>query len=119
MSIRETEPGFPKLREPRVRRPRWLGLRQRSAKRARAQRELDAQKTALMERSGGVCEAMFSVHCTRVGVEPHHVVKQSQGGSHALSNLRWVCRWCNEAIEAYPAQARARGLVRSATGSWR
>ena len=110
----ETEPGFPKPRVQRQRRPRWLGLRRRSRKQEQLEREVrEVLRPQLLERSGGHCEARFSTRCTGVGVEVHHVVQRSAHRQNDPADTLLVCRWCHQAIDDNPEQARARGLLRA------
>jgi 5-methylcytosine-specific restriction endonuclease McrA len=119
---RETEPGFPKLREPRVRRARWLGLRRKSVKRAREERVLATEiRPALMLRSAGRCEARFDNQCWGVGKEIHHRLPRAAGGEHSVENTLLACPHCHSQIHAYPQVARARRLlvVPRPIGAWR
>ena len=57
--------------------------------RARSKR-LEAARPALEARSGGRCEIPW---CRRRGpLDPHHIVKRSQGGDDTLDNLLHLCR---------------------------
>lgn len=85
-------------------------MRPRSRRQARKDRDLAAQKPALLLRSRGGCEARFSGYCTGVGSTIHHVLKRSQGGGHDPALLMWVCAPCNGAVEDQPAAARGLGL---------
>lgn len=68
----------------------------------------------LAQRSEGRCEARFSEQCEGRGVEAHHVVRRSQGGTDDLENLRFCCTCCHAEIHANPRRAKAVGLLRSA-----
>lgn len=83
--------------------PRW--------KTPRVRMNARAVKRALLERSGGRCEAAFSLMCTGVGVHAHHVKRASQGGSDDPSNRVWCCHPCHALIHAEPQSARDRGLL--------
>lgn len=73
-----------------------------------------AVKSALAERSGGLCEARASSTCGRYAQHPHHRKLQSQGGEHTLENLLAVCLQCHAWIHAHPAISYERGwLVRA------
>lgn len=93
--------------------PRRTKLRQRSAKRAREQRE--RSRTQRAARGYGdtrpPCEVRWDSRCHGWADAPHHIRKQSQGGSDSLANTIPACTPCNGAIEDHPAEARARGLV--------
>lgn len=88
-------------------------LRQRSAKRARQQRQRSRDQRA--EHGFGdtqpPCEIRWDTRCLRWADAPHHIKKQSQGGSDALANTLPCCSVCNRLIEDEPAEARRRGLV--------
>lgn len=87
-------------------------LRKKSRKTAKAERALDKLKPALIERSGGYCEARFSRYCTGVGTAPHHKLKRSAAKHrHRLEELLWVCNFCNGDIENRPDAAHAAGLT--------
>lgn len=118
----ETPPGFPRPREPRVKRLPWLGLRRRSSKRAREERVLQVEvRPVLMVRSGGRCEARFDQQCWGVGKEIHHRLPRSAGGSHTSANCLLVCPHCHAQIHANPQTARARHLLvtQRPIGAWR
>lgn len=86
---------------------------QRSAKRAREQRQRSRSQRA--EHGFGdlrpACEVRWDARCHGWADAPHHVKKQSQGGSDALANTLPCCSVCNGLIEDHPAEARRRGLV--------
>jgi hypothetical protein len=85
--------------------------------------ELRQSRKAIIARSGGRCEARLEGICAGEGQHAHHVVRRSQGGTHAPDNLKWVCGICHYYIHAQPAKAMSLGLLassapprRSATG---
>ena len=105
--------------------PRWFGLKRtplrrytrlrRFGKKARRDaQELRDVKPELLARSGGYCEARVSKDCTKVGTDPHHVRRRSQGGGNGGANLLWVCRCCHECIHAHPESSRELGLLAGA-----
>lgn len=47
-------------------------------------------------------------------LDPHHLLRRSQGGSDDPSNLLLLCRAHHRWVHDHPAQARALGLLRSA-----
>jgi hypothetical protein len=42
--------------------------------------------------------------------QPHHILKRSQGGKHALENLKDLCFECHNWVESHPKEAQAEGL---------
>lgn len=89
---------------------RGLPRQGKKAKRDRA--ELDAVKPALLERSGGRCEAKVAARCTGVGVTAHHVQRRAQSGPNDLDNLVWACRACHQELHDNPEKAYEAGLMR-------
>lgn len=82
----------------------------------RRQAGMRAAKAAVLERSGGRCEAMFSPDCRLVGECLHHIVRRSQGGDESLSNILHCCNSCHTGrygIHSRPAEAMRMGLLRS------
>lgn len=83
----------------------------RSTKRLRLRRppvtadEL-AARLLVAERSDGLCEACPQQH---PGVEWHHRVRRSQGGSWSGSNGLWLCRRVHSWITRHPRGARLLG----------
>lgn len=73
-----------------------------STKQREKQRELARLVPTLLARSRGYCEA----NCGRRGMDPHHVIKRSQGGDNSLENLVWLCRYCHDATDAPYARGR-------------
>lgn len=51
---------------------------------------------SLWERQGGLC-ALTGQPMTVADAEIDHIIPQSRGGSHELSNLRWTTRAANQA----------------------
>lgn len=45
-------------------------------------------------------------------LDPHHLLRRSQGGSDAASNLVILCRSCHDWVHAHPSLAIERGLLR-------
>lgn len=89
-------------------------MRAVSPRRARQQRARTAQNRRLARRAGGLCELGFAPECATYGVEPHHVLKQSQ---HTYSGdvsedglVLWSCRPCNRDVELHPIEAHAVGV---------
>lgn len=68
----------------------------------------------LAQRSEGRCEARFSEQCEGRGVEAHHIVRRSQGGTDDPVDMVWLCTCCHTEIHANPKRAKAVGLLRSA-----
>lgn len=69
------------------------------------------------DRADGRCEARVAPGCPGVGQQAHHIVLRSRGGSDDLSNLMWLCHLCHAHIHANPAEATARGWMRSREAS--
>lgn len=87
-------------------------MRKVSRQHAKSQRELDALKPALIERSHGLCEAQFSWLCSGVGSQPHHMLKRSHARHrHRLDEILWTCGFCNVDVEVRPDEAYAAGLT--------
>jgi hypothetical protein len=60
----------------------------------------------------GYCEVQ-SEHCNGRPEHVHHILKRSQGGSHAPDNLLYVCRPCHlVAVHGNEAEAYKRGWLR-------
>lgn len=69
---------------------------------------------AVMERSGGHCEAMIPTVCTGRPEHWHHRRLRSQGGKHEVVNGLAVCTACHEYFHRNPEQSYERGwLVKS------
>ncbi|MHC9647376.1 HNH endonuclease [Corynebacterium diphtheriae] len=69
---------------------------------------------AVISRSRGACEAMNSQSCTGLGQPLHHRRMRSQGGSHEVTNLIYVCSGCHQWIHGHPKESYKAGwLVRS------
>ena len=68
-------------------------------------------------RAGGRCQAQTPGACTGEGSHAHHLTLRSQGGTHTLDNLAWVCHACHAHLHDQPAWAMAVGLLRSSHGT--
>ena len=67
---------------------------------------------ALVDWTGGGCQARIPGVCTGLGECAHHRLRRSQGGTDDILNLVWVCRACHITwIHRYPHDAAARGLL--------
>lgn len=44
-------------------------------------------------------------------LDPHHVIRRSQGGKDVPENLRSVHRRCHRYIHEHPAEAKERGFL--------
>lgn len=62
-------------------------------------------KAAVLQRSGGMCEAPG---CTNVGRDFDHIRPVSIGGANSYDNCRLLCRKCNAAKGAQEAQEAAK-----------
>ncbi|MGD9798877.1 MAG: HNH endonuclease [Acidimicrobiia bacterium] len=75
-------------------------------------------RRAVVERSGGRCEARIRGVCRGRASVIHHVQRRRDGG-HDPKNLLHLCAGpprdgCHEFIHAHPAWAREHGFIRSA-----
>jgi 5-methylcytosine-specific restriction endonuclease McrA len=48
-------------------------------------------------------------------LDPHHVLRRSQGGLDTLDNLVTLCRACHSWVHEHPAASIERGLLRRST----
>ena len=76
----------------------------------RYQKEFDAMKPLVLDRSKGRCEARLADRCLVSGAHVHHRKYRSRGGSNGLSNLIHVCLACHEWIHTNPELANVTGL---------
>lgn len=91
------------------------------------QKEFDATKPLVRERSHGVCEAIIVANvfldnpgpfcedlwhfaCGNRAVHVHHRKYRSRGGTNALSNLLDVCLECHSLIHSQPELSNRLGL---------
>jgi RNA-directed DNA polymerase len=44
-------------------------------------------------------------------LDPHHVIRRSQGGKDEVDNLKAVHRRCHRYLHEHPAEAKARGFL--------
>ena len=103
-------------------------MRQRSAKKAAKDRELDAVTPLLVVRSGGRCEFVaecyddircedstvhyyVDIRCDRPAVHRHHIRMRSQGGDHSLENLLHVCNHHHRFIHLAPKWSYEHGYL--------
>lgn len=102
----QVEPIWKKGLPPKKPRRSWLrpSPRKNPAKLARA-------RQAVIERSGGMCEADIPEVCAGRGVQAHHVRRRSQGGADTPGNLLWLCTPCHQFVHANPAIAVEWGLL--------
>ena len=81
------------------------------------QREKLQSRPRLVDRSAAA--ATFTrdhFTCTWCGVaggrlDPHHVIRRSQGGKDEVANLRSVHRTCHRYIHEHPLEAKERGFL--------
>lgn len=97
--------GAPKRRRP---------LRRQSANNAAGERQLAKARSAVIERSGGMCEIKVPGVCLGRGRHAHHIQLRSAGGKHTPANLAWTCELCHSHIHSHPEWAKANGFIRSA-----
>ena len=74
-------------------------------------------RTTVALRDGGCVArtAIPSVACWG-RLDPHHVLRRSQGGPDTPDNLVTLCRAHHEYVHGHPAEARALGFLRSPGG---
>lgn len=65
----------------------------------------------VVERSGGMCEAVVTEVCHGRAVHIHHRRYKSAGGDNSLENLLHVCLACHAWIHANKETARALGIT--------
>ena len=69
---------------------------------------------AVIERSGGKCEAMNFQYCTGQAEQLHHRQLRSQGGEHTVENIIAVCAADHSRFHREVAEAQSQGwIVRS------
>lgn len=90
---------------------RRVGLRKASQRQIRRQATLLEATEALIEWTGGRCQAQIPWVCSGPGVVAHHRRRRSQGGSDDLSNLILLCDACHGHIHAEPAWAADAGYL--------
>lgn len=74
------------------------------------ERELDALRPALRERSKGRCEIGLP-GCQGKAIHSHHRKRRSQGGRNELRNLLDACRACHDRAHAHIAEAVSLGVI--------
>lgn len=73
--------------------------------------EWKAVRRAALERAGGRCQ---TPKCNAPAVIVDHIIARSRGGTEAPSNLRALCRACDNAVkEARSGQRRSGGKLRA------
>lgn len=92
---------------------RFTRLRQRSAKRARADAEYGATRATLLAATHSCLAAGFMDVPCGGRLDVHHVLRRSQGGTNDPGNLLVVCRAHHHAIHGHPTAATRAGLLRS------
>ena len=81
------------------------------------QRQRLQSKPRLVDRSAAAAAfTRDNYTCTWCGVpggrlDPHHVIRRSQGGKDEVANLKSVHRTCHRQIHDSPAEARRRGFL--------
>lgn len=90
---------------------RGTPLRRTSEKQRSRIVAVNKSRDAIRERSAGLCEASIGGVCNRVGVDPHHVQRRSQGGGDGPENLLWVCRPCHNHIHSNVRWAQSNGFL--------
>lgn len=88
-------------------------LRQRSAKRERAEAEFAVAREQRRRLARDWCEG--DTPACRPGAHrghhAHHVRTRARGGGHDVENLRWLCFDAHEWTHRNPAEATALGLL--------
>jgi hypothetical protein len=74
------------------------------------ERELDALRPLIRQRSQGRCEIGLP-GCQGIAVHPHHRKRRSQGGRNDLRNLLHCCRSCHDWAHAHVAEAVSLGII--------
>ena len=74
------------------------------------EKELDALRPLLAQRSQGRCEIGLP-GCQGIAVHPHHRKRRSQGGLNELRNLLHACGHCHCWAHAHIAEAVALGIL--------
>lgn len=78
----------------------------------RDRRELIDAKAQVLLRSKGRCEAWEWPHdCAGLASQFHHIKRRSQGGTNDPANLVHVCTVAHMRIQAFPDEARSKGLL--------
>jgi len=73
------------------------------------ERELDAVRRLIRQRSGGQCEIGLP-GCLGGARQPHHRKLRSRGGTNDVDNLLDACAACHDWVHDNPAEATALGL---------
>lgn len=75
------------------------------------QKEFERMIPVIRARSGGQCEARFTIRCSGRGEHVHHRKLRSQGGRNDPVNLMDVCRSCHSSIHRNPTKGYAVGAL--------
>ena len=86
-------------------------LRRQSVKAAARAREFAQVRVAVFERDGWRC-VLENRHGCRGPLDPHHIVRRSQGGTDSPFNLVTLCRAHHDWVHGNPAEARQLGLLK-------
>ena len=74
--------------------------------------QLNALTPALLQRSGGICEARIPGKCIHVAVHRHHrKVGRGKGSQDSVAALLHVCDVCHEWIHHHPKISRLQGYL--------
>ncbi|MGZ3140812.1 HNH endonuclease [Lentzea chajnantorensis] len=87
---------------------RWQG----STSAAELPPDWEWRREQTRRRAGGQCEhhGPTGRRCWRTGAHCDHIVPRSQGGSHALRNLQWLCH-THHARKTGEEAAQARAAI--------
>lgn len=85
-------------------------IRRKSKKQAAKDREFDAVKPVVAERSMGVCE-MRGPHCTRWADVYHHKAKRTHPAASLPMFVVHLCDPCHRYVHANPAWSYAEGWL--------
>ena len=93
-------------------------MRQVSKKKQKIDREYQAARLAVWERSGGACEGMVAPFCNRRCEQVHHKAGRVGPDPHRLDNLIGLCSFCHEWAHRFPQQAIEAGVSVSRLKAW-
>jgi 5-methylcytosine-specific restriction endonuclease McrA len=87
-------------------------LRRQSRRHRAGQRQWSRVTAQRIAECGGRCQ-VAGPGCEGAAREGHHILARSQGGKHEAGNVLVVCGVCHRWIHEHPAEAVARGFLRT------